>query len=299
MIGKTVPLQRIDCELTRANEVELFILRTDLNHPGISGNKLFKLKYNLLRAKEENKTTLLTYGGAYSNHIAATAAAGKEQGFTTIGIIRGEDDPENPTLQFARKNGMKLRFVDRTLYKNKIALQKQIEDEFPSGSVYSIPEGGSNSEGVLGCREISGLINIPFDTICCPCGTGTTLAGIILSLKENQSAIGFQVLKGEGYIRSEVTQLLNLFNSPSYKNWRIEENFHFGGYAKVTTGLIHFITSFEKEHCIPLDFVYNGKMMAGVFQMIGTGSFKKGERIIVVHTGGLQGNPGFYTAPSN
>ncbi|MDQ3048538.1 MAG: pyridoxal-phosphate dependent enzyme, partial [Bacteroidota bacterium] len=252
MISKKVTLQKIDCELTRAKEIELYILRTDLIHPAIGGNKLFKLKYNLLKAKAENKNLILTFGGAYSNHIAATAAAGNEQGFSTIGIIRGEDDPENPTLQFARNNGMQLRFYNRSLYRDKIALQKQIENEYPAGTIYTIPEGGSNKEGVIGCKEITELINIPFNAICCPCGTGTTLAGITLSLSEGQRAIGFQVLKGEGYIRSEVEQLLNQFDSAPYKNWRVEEDFHFGGYAKVNQYLINFISSFEKEHHIPL-----------------------------------------------
>jgi 1-aminocyclopropane-1-carboxylate deaminase len=288
-----IPLQRIHDEITDKFGLNLYVLRTDLNHPFISGNKLFKLKYNLEEAKRQDKKSILTFGGAFSNHIAATAVAGKEYGFKTIGVIRGDKtDKLNPTLKFAVGQGMELHFVSREAYKNRNnppflnTLQHQYS--YP----YIIPEGGANEQGIKGCMEIKDYVAIPFDHICCPCGTGTTLAGIILSLKEEQNAIGFQVLKGENYIRNEVRSWLDRFQC-NKNNWDINEQYHFGGYAKRTPELIEFTERFEKQHGIPLEFVYTGKMMFGIYDLIKKDYFPKGKTIIAVHTGGLQGNAGF------
>ncbi len=207
------PLQAIEEPFLIEKGIKLYVLRLDLNHAEISGNKIYKLKYNLDKAKQENKNTLLTFGGAFSNHIAATAAAGNENGLKTIGIIRGDKLPDlNPTLQLAEKNGMQLDFVSRELYRNKIALMDYVNNRYNNDSVYIIPEGGSNELGVKGCAEIVEQINIDFDFICTPCGTGATISGIILSLKQNQKAIGFQVLKAENYIKNEVANWLNTFD---------------------------------------------------------------------------------------
>lgn len=305
-----IPLQAINDAVTKNHGIRLFILRTDLLHPQISGNKLFKLKYNLLEAKKSGIKTLLTFGGAFSNHIAATAAAGKEYGFKTIGIIRGEEYPElNPTLQFALECGMQLHYVTRTLYRNKKELYEYVNRQFSEEKFYLIPEGGSNALGVLGCKEILQYINIYFNHVCCPCGTGATIAGIVLALKNNQKAIGFQILKAEGYIKNEVTKWADFFtdDSPdagnkesdkvvqeiiSEKKWEINENYHFDGYAKVQPELIEFINCFEKANNVPLDFIYTGKMMIGIYDLIGKGFFKRGETIVAIHTGGLQGNAG-------
>jgi len=291
IVFKKLPLQAINDEITRKHNVRLFMLRTDLNHPHISGNKLFKLKYNLQRTTELNKKALLTFGGAFSNHIAATAAAGKEYGFKTIGIIRGEEYPElNPTLKFAAACGMQLYYVTRSLYQNKKELYEYVNNVFAAENFYLIPEGGANELGVKGCKEIIDSVDIDFDYITCACGTGTTLAGIVQSLNDNQQAIGFQVLKSEGYIKSEVEKWLNENNR---SNWSVDEKYHFGGYAKIKKELTDFIIWFEQANKIPLDFIYTGKMMFGIYDLIQKGFFKQGQTIIAVHTGGLQGNEGF------
>ncbi|HET6227280.1 MAG TPA: pyridoxal-phosphate dependent enzyme [Bacteroidia bacterium] len=283
-----IPLQPISDAITTAKGIQLYMLRTDMNHPHISGNKLYKLKYNLEAANRANKNVLLTFGGAYSNHIAAVAAAGKTYGFKTIGIIRGEQcEILNPTLEFACSQGMHLEYVSRDLYRQKEMLLQQIKKKY-GDEVFIIPEGGSNELGVLGCKEIVRHIPIHFDHICCACGTGTTLSGIILSLKDVQKALGIQVLKAPEYIQQEVKRQLQ--NAGQNKtNWCVWDNYHFDGYAKIKTELITFIEQFENSQRIPLDPVYTGKMMYGLYDLIQQDYFKKGETIVAVHTGGLQG----------
>ena len=301
-----IPLQVVNDAVTEKYGINLFVLRTDLNHPLISGNKLFKLKHNLIEAEKKGKNTILTFGGAFSNHIAATAAAGKEYNFKTIGIIRGEEYSKlNPTLQFAVDCGMRLHYVSRTLYRNKKELYGYVNQQFSEDKFYLIPEGGSNELGVLGCKEITKQINKKFDYVCAACGTGATIAGIILSLENNQKAIGFQILKAEGYIQNEVMQWLNYFSKEQEEqtnnsegiclqsNWSIDENFHFGGYAKVKPELVEFIYQFEQDNNVPLDYIYNGKMMLGIYDLIRKGFFKRGQTVVAIHTGGLQGNVGF------
>jgi 1-aminocyclopropane-1-carboxylate deaminase/D-cysteine desulfhydrase-like pyridoxal-dependent ACC family enzyme len=287
------PLQQIFDPIWDEKGIKLYVLRTDLNHPEISGNKLYKLKYNLEEAKKQGKNTLLTFGGAFSNHIAATAAAGKLEGLTTIGIIRGDELSDlNTTLQLAKENGMQLHFVSRELYRNKEALMNDVHSQFGE-EVYIIPEGGSNALGVKGCKEITQNIEIPFDFICTPCGTGATLSGIILSLKENQKALGFQVLKADGYIKKEAQQWLTEFGQKDKNNWSVNEDYHFGGYAKVNEQLKQFVQDFNSKHNIPLDNVYTAKMLFGITDLINNNFFTAGSTIIAVHTGGLQGNNGF------
>ncbi len=289
-----IPLQHITDAVTKKHEINLFVLRLDLNHPHISGNKLFKLKYNLEEARKQGKDTLVTFGGAFSNHIAATAAAGKEAGFKTIGIIRGEEHPElNPTLKFAANCGMQLHYVSRDDYRNKNILSFYKSLHLQISDCYLIPEGGSNELGIKGCKEILQNISVDFDFVCCACGTGATLAGIILSLKNNQKALGFQVLKGENYINKEVHTWLQTFKYVPKNNFKVEESYHFGGYSKVKPELTEFMKRFEKENNIPLDYIYTGKMMFGIYDLIEKGYFEKGKTIIAIHTGGLQGNAGF------
>lgn len=293
-----IPLQVVEDSITRQFGLNLFVLRIDLNHPHISGNKLFKLKYNLMEAEKEGASTLLTFGGAFSNHIAATAAAGQEYGFKTIGVIRGEEHSElNPTLQFALSCGMRLYYVSRSLYRNKQELLAYVNQVFAGERFYIIPEGGANPLGVKGCMEIVNYVNTDFDYICCACGTGTTVAGLAASLNDNQKALGFQVLKADGYIKKEVKHWLGgeyLKNNKSVESgWDINEDYHFGGYAKVTPELIDFVKYFKENNNISLDYVYTGKMMFGVYDLMKKGFFKNGETIVAVHTGGLQGNAGF------
>jgi len=273
---KNIPLQKIETAFLKEKEINLFVLRLDLVHSYISGNKWFKLKYNLEEAKRQGKNTLLTFGGAYSNHIIATAAAGKDFGFKTIGIIRGEElnENDNSVLQFAKNCGMELRFVSREEYRIK---DLPNPDEF-----YMLPEGGTNELAVKGCSEISSLIDIEFDYISCAVGTGGTIAGIVSSLKENQKAIGFPVLKGGGFLKNEIEKLVH-----TNANFELQTEYHFGGYAKKNEGLLNFISDFKSNHNIQLDFVYTGKMMFGIFDLIMKNYFQKGATIVAIHTGGL------------
>lgn len=284
----SIPLQQLQDELITSRGLNVYLLRTDLNHPHISGNKLYKLKYNLEAACRSNKQVLVTFGGAFSNHIAAVAAAGKTYGFKTIGIIRGEAyHPLNPTLQFASDQGMYLEYVTRDLYRQKGTLLHYIKEKFGE-NFFLIPEGGSNELGVEGCKEIVKQIPVHFDHICCSCGTGTTLTGIILSIEERQKALGFQVLKAPNYIHGEVNRQLETAGHQK-TNWCVFDNYHFDGYAKIKAELMAFIQQFESRHRIPLDPVYTGKMMFGLYDLMQRDHFKKGDTIVAVHTGGLQG----------
>jgi 1-aminocyclopropane-1-carboxylate deaminase len=287
------PTQQINSAIARQAGVELYVLRLDLMHPLVNGNKWFKLKYNLLEAKEKNHTTLLTFGGAYSNHIYATAAAGNLFGFRTIGVIRGEERlPLNPTLSFAVQQGMQLVYIDRETYRqrNTIELQESLRQRF--GGVFIIPEGGSNKNGVRGCTEILDEA-AAFDTICVACGTATTLTGITLSLHPGQRSLGFPVLKNGGFLAQDINQLSTDYlgdGSPTLSNWELICDYHFGGYAKVNNELLSFSQQFTQEHGIPLDYVYTAKMFYGVMDLLQKGYFEKGDGLLLIHTGGLQGN---------
>ncbi|MEH2304695.1 1-aminocyclopropane-1-carboxylate deaminase/D-cysteine desulfhydrase [Nostoc sp.] len=300
------PIQQINSEIIRRAGVDLYVLRLDLMHPWVNGNKWFKLKYNLLEAKEKNFTTLLTFGGAYSNHIYATAAAGNLFGFRTIGVIRGEERlPLNPTLNFAVQQGMQLVYMNREMYRqrNTPALEEYLQQRF--GEVFIIPEGGSNLNGVRGCMEIIGDAMptagyaYAFDHICVACGTATTLTGIALSLHQGQRAIAFPVLKNGSFLAQEIESLLTNYlasdlptpsNSPA--SWELVCDYHFGGYAKVNNELLVFRQQFREEHGVPLDYVYTAKMFYGVMDLLKQGFFGKGDSLLLVHTGGLQGNVG-------
>jgi 1-aminocyclopropane-1-carboxylate deaminase len=299
------PLQQLTSPLLDNANVRLFVKRDDLIHPQFGGNKWRKLKYNLLQARNNNVETLLTFGGAWSNHIYATAAAGKHFGFKTIGLIRGEKhQPLNPTLSFAEECGMQLHYLDRKQYrqKNDTSFNQELIDQF--GEVYLLPEGGSNHLALKGCEEIvqetMTQLQQPFDVICCASGTGATLAGLISAIateknSHNNMAIGFSALKGGEFLSSEVRNLLayNTDNYPSIDNWRIESNYHFGGYAKINDDLIHFMKNFQTQYNITLDAVYTAKMFYGLFDLIKSNTFKPGSTIVAIHSGGLQGNKGF------
>lgn len=281
------PVQEISDVLLQRKRIRLFIMREDLIHDVISGNKWRKLKYNIAYAKKKSFDTLVTFGGAYSNHIAATAAAGKEFGFKTIGFIRGESHHTlNATLDFASSCGMELRYVSRMDYKKKSSIEFQKNYFRELNNYYLIPEGGTNSLAVKGCAEI--LMNCPidFDFVCCACGTGGTLSGLINGLKPNQHALGFAALKGASFLKDYI------FSQVSQSNWSLIEDYHFGGYAKVDTALVDFVNSFKTKHKIGLDPVYTGKMMFGLWDLIEKDYFREGSKIIAIHTGGLQGLKG-------
>lgn len=295
-----IPLQQVNVDFLEEKNIQLFVLREDLIHPTISGNKWRKLFYNLQEAKNDGKNQLLTFGGAYSNHIAATAAAGKQFGFKTIGIIRGEEHlPLNPTLQLAVENGMQLKYVSRTFYKEeKYNASFLLEMKAEFGDFYLIPEGGSNAFAVKGCTEILKNIDIDYDVICCACGTGGTITGIIAAANETKEIIGFPALKGGEFLKNDIQQLLANYQLQfdikiSVKNWSLITDYHFGGYAKTNTELIDFVNDFYQKQNIPLDLIYTGKMLYGILHLAKTSSKFNGKKIVAVHTGGLQGNKGF------
>ena len=269
--------------------ITVSIKREDLLHPFISGNKFRKIKYNLLKTKELRHNTLITFGGAFSNHIAAVAYACQQENIQAIGIIRGEELEvkihENPTLLFAQNCGMKFEFVTRETYRNKASECFIAELDAKYKKYYLLPEGGTNSLAIQGCEEILTPQDSYFDYICCAVGTGGTVSGIINSLLPHQTALGFPALKGD-FLKEEICKFAN------QKNWKLINDYHFGGYAKVTQDLIDFINQFYKDTKIPLDPVYTGKMVFGVMDLIRKNYFPSGSKILLIHTGGLQGIAG-------
>ena len=271
------------------NSISVQIKREDLIHPFVSGNKFRKLKYNLLQAKAENQKTLLTFGGAFSNHIAAVAFAGKERGFKTIGIIRGEELAqkvnENPTLLFAQKCGMQLEFISREEYrlKSELSLIENLKHKF--GNFYLIPEGGTNALAIKGCEEIITHEDADFDYICCSIGTGGTISGLINSALPHQKVLGFPALKGD-FLKEEIR------NFAQKENWELISDYHFGGYGKINAELVLFINHFYAENQIPLDPIYTGKMVFGVIDLIQKNYFPAESKILMIHTGGIQGIQG-------
>lgn len=289
-ISQTTPIIEISDTLLKKNKVSLFIKREDLNHPALSGNKWHKLKYNIQEATSLGKKTLLTFGGAFSNHIYAVAAAGQIFNFKTIGIIRGEEHlPLNPTLTFAQNSGMHLHYMDRSTYRNKSSLEIIETLKLEYGDFYLIPEGGTNELAVKGCSEIIRNMDFQFDYICCPVGTGGTLAGLITGLNGDKYALGFSVLRGAEFLGKNVRTLLNNSGYKLLTNWNINLDYHFGGYAKINSTLIEFVNTFYSSTKIPIEPIYTGKMIFGIYDLISKGYFEKGTRLIALHTGGLQG----------
>ena len=292
--NKNSRIQQIHFSEIENSGITFFIKREDELHPFISGNKYRKLKYNLTEAEKQQKTTLLTFGGAYSNHIAATAVAGLAYNFKTIGVIRGnelgdnlaETIQNNPTLKFAAEHNMQFEFISRAVYREKTSPEfiASLQEKF--GDFYLVPEGGTNNFAIKGCEEILTEEDDKFDVVCCAVGTGGTISGIINSLKSHQKAIGFPALKGD-FLAHEIKKHILKKN-----NLSLNTNYHFGGYAKISEELITFINKFKSETAIPLDPVYTGKMMFGIVDLIKNGFFEKGSIILAIHTGGLQGIDG-------
>ena len=279
-------IQKIDLQNP---QISLYIKREDLLHPFISGNKLRKLKYNIAEVKKQGFPKIVTFGGAFSNHIAATSYAGFLNNIQTIGIIRGEELKfswhENPTLKFASEHGMQFKFITREEYRNKesIILIETLEKEF--GSFYLLPEGGTNELAIKGCEEILNLEDETFDYIAVCVGTGGTIAGIINKSNTNQKILGFPALKGD-FLKKDICKFANK------NNWDLITDYHFGGYAKTTSKLILFINDFFMKYKIPLDPIYTSKMVFGVMDKIEKGYFPLGSKILMIHTGGLQGIEG-------
>lgn len=279
-LAQTIPNQQIEYLGQK-----ITIKRLDLVHPQISGNKFFKLKYNFLTAKKQGYTHVLTFGGAYSNHIAATAYAAQYFGFQSLGIIRGEElqhKPLNPTLSTAQQLGMQLEFISREKYRQKDQTEflAQLQRTYPKA--YILPEGGSNALAIQGCREILTECDQAFDFICCAVGTGGTISGLVEASHDQQHILGFSALKGD-FLNQDVRHMTHK------QNWSITDAFCCGGYAKTTPELYDFMAYFTRTYDIPLEPIYTAKMMMGIFKLIEDGYFSKQQQLLVIHSGGLQG----------
>lgn len=271
--------------------VHLLVKREDLNHPDVSGNKWWKLKYNLEAVAATPSRTLLTFGGAYSNHIYATAAAAFALGLSSIGIIRGEQHAIlNPTLRFAVEHGMQLHYVDRITFRNKSSdqFQQWISKRF--GDVTVIPEGGSNHLAVKGCAEFAAheLAAVPFDHLYLAVGTGGTMAGVICGLPNEKSVTGIPVVKGGDFLKKTIADFVLMFSGRHYNNWSLQTDFHFGGYARTDAKLMAFIDEMKMKYELPLDHVYTAKLLWAVMEQIKSRAFQRGSTILVLHSGGLQ-----------
>ncbi len=276
--------QQVILPVLSQKKITLHIKREDLTHPLISGNKYRKLKYNLIEAERQNLKTLVTFGGAYSNHIAAVAYAGKLHGFNTVGVVRGEEIrftwKDNPTLKLAHEHGMQFMFVSRESYRNKTTIIEGLKKEIEP--FYLLPEGGTNDTAVLGCQEILANTDSDYHFITTAVGTGGTISGIINSTSENQYVLGFPALKGS-FLKEDIRKFAKK------SNWDLQNDYHFGGYGKVSSELIEFINEFKEETKIPLDPIYTGKMIFGLIDMARKDYFKPETKILAIHTGGLQG----------
>ena len=286
--------QIVQHKLLDKKGLTLVVKREDEIHPFISGNKYRKLKYNLEEANKKGQKTLLSFGGAYSNHISALSFAGQLHGFGTIGIIRGDELghdlgltlDQNPTLRFAHENGMRFKFISRENYRKKDSPEflEILISEF--GDFYLIPEGGTNELAVKGCEEILTEDDEQYDFICVAVGTGGTISGLINTAADHQMVLGFPSLKGaflEAIIKEKTKESVN---------WKLIHEYHFGGYAKINENLISFINDFYQQTTIPLDPIYTGKMMFGIMDLVQKDFFNRNSSILMVHTGGLQGIEG-------
>ncbi|MEU4192038.1 pyridoxal-phosphate dependent enzyme [Kribbella sp. NPDC026611] len=280
------PVVEVGDERLTAAGVRVLLKRDDLIHPEVPGNKWRKLKYNVATARELGFGTLLTFGGAYSNHVRATAAVGEYCGFRTIGVIRGEEHlPLNPSLRYAVSRGMRLTYLDRATYREKRsdAVVDALRAEF--GEFYLIPEGGSNAEAVRGCAELPAELGSSFDVLFCAVGTGGTLAGVAAGVGPDQSVVGVPVLKGGEFLEGEIVGLQRQVYGGRQGSWRLENDYHFGGYAKRSPELDAFVDDFEARHGLRLDWVYEAKMMYALFDQVARGTFARGTTIVALISG--------------
>jgi 1-aminocyclopropane-1-carboxylate deaminase len=290
-------IDRIDCDLLDQHQVSLGVLRLDQIHPLINGNKWFKLKRNIEYARSNNLSRIVSFGGAYSNHIYSLAAAGKLFGFETVGFIRGELMlPLNPVLAFAQFQGMKLVALSRSEYKNKQNPDfiRSLHQQFSNS--YILPEGGANDLALEGCAEIVRWLEWQTASknryIAVACGTGSTLAGLVKGVSDSLMApvpelIGIAVLKGQGYLQQEVVRWLLGTTLIKPVNWSVIEQYHCGGYAKSSAELRAFLGEFAGMAPIPAEPVYTGKLFYGVFDMIKSGSIPPNSEVIAIHSGGV------------
>jgi 1-aminocyclopropane-1-carboxylate deaminase len=287
---KNITLDRWDHPFFGIHDLQVDVLRLDKIHPEISGNKWFKLKYYLERATHANKQKLISFGGAYSNHLLALAYAASINGFSSIGLIRGEEPEKlSTTLVKAKESGMELRFLSRQEYNQQKKTALLIDPEEYEPNALLIPEGGAGADGIRGAEEIlSGVPIKRYSHVCCAVGTGTTLAGLINSTGARQNKIGVSVLKGTYNYEPLNTSWIK--NPIDLENVQLIHEDHFGGYAKCTKVLIDFMNKIFAASGIPTDFVYTGKLFYSVVRMAEMKEFPAGSRILVLHSGGLWGN---------
>lgn len=284
------PTVEISTPQTKDAGVRLLVRREDLNHPFVAGNKWWKLKHNLAEARRQGDQTLLTFGGVFSNHLYATAAAARELGFDSIGIVRGERmEPLNPTLQFAEDQGMVLHFVSREQYRRKTETEfiDHLRELF--GAFYLLPEGGTNVHAVRGCAEWASEIGNDFDVLALPVGTGGSMAGLICGFDGKKHIVGITVLKNGDFLHNDIHTLVHRFAKKRILNWSLLTQYHHGGYAKVSNELTDFIRAMKRQHDLPLDQVYTGKLIWGLLREIDARAFPRGTTVVALHTGGLQG----------
>ena len=280
------PVREIDDERFAGHGVRLLLKRDDLIHPDLIGNKWRKLAPNLRAAAGR---PLVTFGGAYSNHLRATAAAGRLLGLATIGVVRGQelaDRPLNPSLARCAADGMRLHFVDRSTYRRKTepetlaAILRAVAAE----DAYVVPEGGSNSPAVRGCHALGEELRGHADVVALACGTGGTLAGLAAGLAPGQRALGIPVLKGD-FLTADVTALQERAFGGRRGSWSLDDRFHFGGYARTTPGLHAFAADFEQRHGLPVERIYVAKMLYGLVALAQEGAFARGTTVAAVITG--------------
>jgi 1-aminocyclopropane-1-carboxylate deaminase len=288
-------LDTVEDPLLLAYGVQVRMLRLDGIHPRICGNKWYKLKHNLLAARAQSAHTVLSFGGAYSNHLVALAAASKACGLRSIGIVRGEAPRVlNPALRFMEAQGMALHYISRSDYRNKEDPEfiRALEKRF--GPFYQIPEGGSNLLGIKGCAEITAHLQWSSEAapriVLMACGTAATLTGVVSAVPSDCEVVGISVLKGPDSLSPQVDAWLDQLACARVSRWSIKTQYHHGGYGKTGPALNDFINDFEGRTGIPLEPVYTGKMMWGLYQMIESGEIARGAEVIALHTGGLTRN---------
>ncbi len=288
-----VPIEPFNHPLLLQHDVSIFIKRDDLLHSVVSGNKLYKLMLNLEQFKREDKKTLITFGGAYSNHLHATAFMGRRLGIQTVAIVRGEQlVPLNPTLKDCTDWGMIIEPVSRGLYRQKHQAPEiqSIIDKYPSP--YVVPEGGANRLGVLGAAKmLDDVDQESLDIVVVACGTGVTMAGLISGCEPHVRVIGFPALKAEKWMGDEVRGWLGVITCAN-NNWALQHGFHFGGYGKTKPDLLEFMGDMEAGYNLLLDPIYTGKAFYGLLKMIENGEIARGSNVLFIHSGGLQGRRG-------
>lgn len=275
--------------ITQINGISITLKREDTLHPMISGNKYRKLKYNFLSYNPLDHNGIATYGGAFSNHLVATAAAGNEMGIPTIGFVRGEelrDKERNPSLAFCEAMGMTLYFLNRQAYKNK-ERSPLVAKAIKENKWLSLPEGGTNPLAIKGCQEILQTSDASFDTVCCAVGTGGTFLGLLSTLKSSQNLVGWDVVNDPN-----VRRFIDAYASGNKQYDLISSN-SMGGYGRATAELVDFINEFYQNYAILLDPIYTGKLLFGIFAAIKNGEWTWGKNVLVIHTGGLKGIEGF------